>query len=95
MPDLRLASGDREVTMDLIHFGGCGSNSDGNAMFDDTFRPSEALLLDNEVELLNARGAKITFGVTSLTPNLRLAALKPDSAPVSRGSRVAHQAQAQ
>jgi hypothetical protein len=87
-PDLLLASGDQQVAMDLVYFGGCDLNSDGVAMFDNAFRPSEALLIENEVELLNAGDAEVTYGVTALTPDLRLAGLKPDSTPDIRGSHI-------
>jgi hypothetical protein len=72
------------VEMDVIYYGEqsetCGYNVDGDAMFDDAFRPALALLVPAR-ELAIAAGPKgsVSVDIRPLEPGMRLAVIGPSS----------------
>ncbi len=78
-PPLTLSGDGAPVEMDLVYFGGCGFDEDGDANFDDTFVPATAVRVKGQLELLNAGNGDVLADVRQFAPGTRLAILTPTS----------------
>jgi len=91
VPKVALASGDISVSMDLVFYeestDACGYNADGEAMFDDGFRPASALLAaGGELSVFaNVVGA-FSVDISPLETGLRLASIEPSPDVLSSAS---------
>lgn len=79
---VELVSDSDRSEMDLIHYqetsATCGYNADGDAMFDDAFRPATALdALDGELAIATGFQAEVSVDIRPFEPPMRLTAINP------------------
>ena len=85
VPNVALVSGDVSVTMDLVFYeestGTCGYNADGEAMFDDSYRPASVLLAEGGQSVGRREALLASSPSTSVhsSPGLRLASIEPSA----------------
>ena len=81
-PHVELRSDADVVAADEVYYGEssptCGFNGDGNAMFDDTYRPERALVASNgRFEIAVDQPGAVTVDVRVLQPDTGLARIDP------------------
>ena len=88
VPRVELRSDADVVSADVVYYGEssptCGFNTDGNAMFDDAFRPERALVAsDGRLEVAVDQSADVTVDVRLLQPDTALATIDPGGQALS------------
>lgn len=88
VPRVELRSDAAVVTADVVYYGEssqtCGFNTDGNAMFDDAFRPERAILAsDGRLEIAVDQPGEVTVDIRLLRPDTGLAAIDPGGPALS------------
>lgn len=87
-PRVELTSGADVVAADVVFYGEssptCGFNADGDAMFDDSFRPERAILAtDGRLEIAVDQPGSVTVDTRLLQPDTGLAAIDPGGQALS------------
>lgn len=83
-PIVELVSNAGRMVMDLIYYaesaGTCGYNADGEAMFNDAFRPATAAVApEGELAISIDPDGATSVDIQPLEPGLRLANIRPSS----------------
>lgn len=87
-PSVELRSDTDVVTADVVYYGEssstCSLNSDGNAMFDNAFRPSRALVAsDGHFEIAVDQPGDVTVDIRLLQSDIDLATIDPSGQTLS------------
>lgn len=92
IPRLSLRSATDVVALDVVYYGEssptCGWDVDGEAMFDDTFRPERAVLSTDSVLAIGVdQAGELQVGIHLLAPDTRVATLGTDDASTAGRDR--------